>query len=73
MIRFLIMSVVLNFIRGEENVKQMVTEAMDIALILKEVTQDKDFTNEDKALVVQEIKEFSDAAIKFIDELQIPS
>lgn len=73
MIRFLIMSVVLNFIRGEENVKQMVAEAMDIALILKEVTQDKDFTNEDKALVVQEIKEFSDAAIKFIDELQIPS
>jgi hypothetical protein len=67
------MSVVLNFIRGEENVKQMVAEAMDIALILKEVTQDKDFTNEDKALVVQEIKDFSDAAIKFIDELQIPS
>ena len=73
MIRFLIMSVVLNFMRGEANVKAMFAEALDIALTLKEVTKDKHFTNEDKALVVQEIKEFSDAAIKFIDEIEIPS
>ena len=73
MIRFLIMSVALNFVRGEVNVKQMVAEALDIALTLKEVTKDKDFTNEDKALVVEQIKEFSDAAIKFIDEIEIPS
>tara|TARA_Y100001951_G_scaffold97353_1_gene97001 strand:+ start:90 stop:245 length:156 start_codon:yes stop_codon:yes gene_type:complete len=50
----------------------MFGEAMDIALILKEVTKDKHFTNEDKALVVEQIKEFSDAAIKFIDEIEIP-
>ena len=73
MIRFLIMSVALNFMRGEVNVKKMIAEALDIALTLKEVTKDKNFTNEDKALVVQEIKEFSDAAIKFIDEIEIPS
>ena len=73
MIRFLIMSVALNFVRGEVNVKQMVAEALDIALTLKEVTKDKDFTNEDKALVVEQIKEFSDAAIKFVDEIEIPS
>ena len=73
MIRFLIMSVALNFVRGEVNVKQMVAEALDIALTLKEVTKDKDFTNEDKALVVEQIKEFSDAAIKFVDEIKIPS
>ena len=73
MIRFLIMSIALNFMRGEVNVKQMVAEALDIALTLKEVTKDKDFTNEDKALVVEQIKEFSDAAIKFIDEIKIPS
>ena len=73
MIRFLIMSVALNFVRGEVNVKKMVAEALDIALTLKEVTKDKDFTNEDKALVVEQIKEFSDAAIKFIDEIKIPS
>ena len=73
MIRFLIMSVALNFVRGEVNVKQMVAEALDIALTLKEVTKDKDFTNEDKALVVEQIREFSDAAIKFVDEIKIPS
>ena len=73
MIRFLIMSVVLNFMRGEANVKAMFAEALDIALTLKEVTKDKHFTNEDKALVVKEIKEFSDAAIKFVDEIKIPS
>ena len=73
MIRFLIMSVALNFVRGEVNVKQMVAEALDIALTLKEVTKDKHFSNEDKALVVEQIKEFSDAAIKFIDEIKIPS
>ena len=73
MIRFLIMSVALNFMRGEVNVRKMIAEALDIALTLKEVTKDKTFTNEDKALVVKEIKEFSKAAIKFIDEIEIPS
>ena len=73
MIRFLIMSVALNFVRGEVNVKKMVAEALDIALTLKEVTKDKHFTNEDKALVVEQIREFSDAAIKFVDEIKIPS
>ena len=73
MIRFLIMSIALNFMRGEVNVRKMIAEALDIALTLKEVTKDKHFTNEDKALVVKEIKEFSDAAIKFVDEIEIPS
>ena len=73
MIRFLIMSVALNFMRGEVNVRKMIAEALDIAITLKEVTKDKNFTNEDKALVVKEIKEFSDAAIKFVDEIEIPS
>jgi len=73
MIRFFIMSVVLNFVRGEANVKNLFEEALDIALTLKEVTEDKHFTNEDKALVVQEIKDFSEAAIRFIDEIEIPS
>jgi len=73
MIRFFIMSVILNFVRGETNVKNMFEEALDIALVLKEVTKDKHFTNEDKALVVQEIKDFSEAAIRFIDEIKIPS
>ena len=50
------MSVVLNFVRGEANVKNIFKEALDIALTLEEVTKDKHFTNEDKALVVQEIK-----------------
>ena len=73
MIRFLIMSVALNFMRGEVNVRKMIAEALDIALTLKEVTKDKHFTNEDKALVVEQIREFSDAAIKFVDEIKIPS
>ena len=73
MIRFLIMSIAINFMRGEVNVKKMIAEALDIALTLKEVTKDKDFTNEDKALVVEQIREFSDAAIKFVDEIKIPS
>ena len=73
MIRFLIMSVALNFMRGEVNVKKMIAEALDIALTLKEVTKDKHFSNEDKALVVEQIREFSDAAIKFVDEIKIPS
>lgn len=73
MIRFLIMSVVLNFVRGETNVKHMVKTAMDVALKLKEVTQDKKFTNVEKALVIKEIEKFSAAAIKFVDEIKIPS
>lgn len=73
MIRFLIMSIALNFMRGEVNVKKMIAEALDIALTLKEVTKDKHFSNEDKALVVEQIREFSDAAIKFVDEIKIPS
>ena len=73
MIRFLIMSIALNFMRGEVNVRKMIAEALDIALTLKEVTKDKHFTNEDKALVVEQIREFSDAAIKFVDEIEIPS
>ena len=73
MIRFLIMSVALNFMRGEVNVRKMIAEALDIALTLKEVTKDKHFSNEDKALVVEQIREFSDAAIKFVDEIKIPS
>ena len=72
MIRVILHSVIRNFVRGEANVKKMFGEAVDIALILKEVTKDKHFTNEDKALVVEQIKEFSDAAIKFIDEIEIP-
>lgn len=51
----------------------MFAEAMDVALMLKEVSQDNSLTNEDKTLVVKEIQEFADAAIKFIDEIQIPS
>ena len=51
----------------------MIAEALDIAITLKEVTKDKNFTNEDKALVVEQIREFSDAAIKFVDEIKIPS
>ena len=73
MIRFLNMLVALNFMRGKANAKKMIAEALDIAITLKEVTKDKNFTNEDKALVVKEIKEFSDAAIKFVDEIEIPS
>lgn len=72
MIRFILHSVITNFVREEANVKKMFREAVDIALIVKEVTKDKHFTNEDKALVVEQIKEFSDAAIKFIDEIEIP-
>ena len=72
MIRFILHFVIRNFVRGETNVRNIVKEAMDVGLTIKEVTQDKHFTNADKALVVQEIKEFSDAAIKFIDELEIP-
>ena len=73
MIRFFNMLVALNFMRGEVNAKKMIAEALDIAITLKEVTKDKHFTNEDKALVVEQIREFSDAAIKFVDEIEIPS
>jgi len=73
MIRFLIMSVVLNFIRGEKNVKHLVSEAVDIALTLKKVTKDRHFTNTEKALVVKEIEDFCAAAVKFVDEIKIPS
>jgi len=72
MIRFILHFVIQNFVRGETNVKKMVKEAMDIGLIIQEVTKDNHFTNEDKALVIQEIRDFSDAAIKFIDEIEIP-
>ena len=72
MIRFLIQSIAMNFIGGKANAKVMVKEAMDIAFKIKEVSQDKKITNEEKDLVVKEIQEFCDSAIKFVDEIDIP-
>ena len=72
MIRFLIQSIAMNFIGGKANAKVMVKEAMDIAFKIKEVSKDKNITNEEKDLVVKEIQEFCDSAIKFVDEIDIP-
>ena len=72
MIWFLIQSIAMNFIGGKANAKVMVKEAMDIAFKIKEVSKDKNITNEEKDLVVKEIQEFCDSAIKFVDEIDIP-
>ena len=72
MIRFLIQAVAMNFIGGKANAKAMVKEAMDVAFKIKEISQDKKITNEEKDLVVKEVQEFCKSAIKFVDEIEIP-
>ena len=72
MIRFIITFLAVNSIKGKANAKEVVKEGMDVIIKIKEVTKDKFITNEDKDAVVNEIQEFSTAAIKLVDEIKIP-
>ena len=72
MVRFLINALATNFMGGKENGKVLVKEAMDVVMKIREIAKDKQITNEEKDLVVKEIQEFCDAAIKFVDDINIP-
>ena len=72
MMRLLIQAIAVNFIGGKANAKAMVKEAMDVAFKIKEVSQDKKITNEEKDLVIKEVEEFCKSAIKFVNDIEIP-
>ena len=71
-IKFTIAFLALNYFSGKNNLKHMMSQAMDIGLVMKKVSQDGIISTEDKDAVVQEIEELSDAVIKFLDEIELP-
>ena len=71
-IKFMCAFLALNYFSGKTNLKHMMHEAMDIGLVLREVSQDGALSQEDKDNIVQEIQELSDAVIKFLDDIELP-
>jgi len=71
-IRFMCAFSALNYFSGKTNLKHLMHEAMDIGIVLKEVSQDGVISQEDKDDIVLEIQELSDAAIKFLDDIKLP-
>ena len=71
-IKFMIAFLALNYFSGKDNIKNMMHQAIDIGLVMKQVSQDGAISSEDKDAVVQEIEELSEAVIKFLDEIELP-
>ena len=71
-IKFMIAFLALNYFSGKNNLKHMMSQAMDIGLVMKKVSQDGIISTEDKDAVVQEIEELSEAVIIFLDEIELP-
>jgi len=71
-IKFMFAFLALNYFSSKTNLKHMMNEAMDIGLVLKEVSKDGSLSQEDKDDIVQEIQELSEAVIKFLDEIELP-
>ena len=71
-IKFMIAFLELNYFSGKNNLKHMMSQAMDIGLVMKKVSQDGIISTEDKDAVVQEIEELSEAVIIFLDEIELP-
>jgi len=62
----------LNYFSGKTNLKHMMQQAIDISLVIKKVSQDGVISPEDKDAIVQEIMEFSDSVINFLDNVELP-
>ena len=71
-IKFMIAFLALNYFSGKDNIKNMMHQAIDIGLVMKQVSQDGAISSEDKDAVVQEIEELYEAVIKFLDEIELP-
>ena len=71
-VKFMCAFLALNYFSGKTNIKEMMHQAIDIGLVMKKVSQDGTISKEDKDAVVQEMKELSDAVIKFLDEIELP-
>ena len=54
------------------NAKAVLSEGMDIINIMTEALKDNKITMEEKKALTKELREFSNAAIKLIDDIQIP-
>lgn len=54
------------------NAKAVLSEGMDIINIMTEALKDNKITMEEKKALTKELREFSKAAIKLIDDIQIP-
>ena len=54
------------------NTKAVLSEGMDIINIMTEALKDNKITMEEKKALTKELREFSKAAIKLIDDIQIP-
>ncbi len=54
------------------NAKAVLSEGMDIINIMTEALKDNKITMAEKKALTKELREFSKAAIKLIDDIQIP-
>ena len=52
--------------------KKVLKEGMDVIKALGAALKDKKITKAEKKVIVKELKEFSDSAIKLIDNIVIP-
>jgi len=62
-----------NLNRGlAEDGKAVIDEGMDVLQVISLSLKDNKITNAEKKLIVKEIREFSKAAIKAVDNIVIP-
>ena len=54
------------------NAKAVLSEGMDIINVMTEALKDNKITMAEKKALTKELREFSKAAIKLIDDIQIP-
>ena len=54
------------------NAKAVLSEGMDIINIMTEALKDNKITMEEKKALTKELREFSKAAIKLLDDINIP-
>ncbi len=55
-----------------EDGKAVIDEGMDVLQVISLSLKDNKITNAEKKLIVKEIREFSKAAIKAVDNIVIP-
>lgn len=75
LIKFIISFITMNFLQSgtRGNMKEVSKQFLDIGITLNKVSKDGKITDADKDVVVQELKEFSDSVIKFLDDIKLPS
>ena len=75
LIKFVVSFITMNLLQSgaRNNMKDVTKQFLDIGITLNKVSKDGKITDKDKDIVVQELKEFSDSVIKFLDDIKLPS